>query len=509
MSMSRHHTLHQNHELFRNQPDEPITHLVVCNNFLVLVMNHGVLMRLDLEHADDTDRVELFKPGEERVHRMFLDPTGRHLIISLESQENLYLSRNSKKPKPIAKLKGHHIDSVGWNWQNANENTTGAILLGTSKGLIFETELSANEESRFWQGNLDQYLRQLFNLRGANIEPITGIEFDRMPSDSMTEYQYYILVTTPGKLYQFIGTVSKSAEPPMFQHLFQQFEEQNKVEFTELPGDFGYSEFRLYLKFREPARKFAWMAGPGVYYGDIDTSGKLGPYTVTTNQMLMRYPKDGEERTANYPFSMVLTEFHTLLLFPDRLKAFCLLNEQQIYDDHYSDRFGRLLGLWKDPLKGTIWVYTSQNVFKYKVTNEARDVWQMYLDRGEFELAKQYCKDNPIQRDRVLTKQAEFLFNERRYLEAAEMYAQTENSFEEIALKFIRLDDRDALRRLLHKKLESLKNQDKTQMTMLVTWLIEIYLNQLGQLKEQQLESSPRFRQLQQEFQGFLKQTRV
>ena len=46
-------------------------------------------------------------------------------------------------------------------------------------------------------------------------------------------------------------------------------------------------------------------------------------------------------------------------------------------------------------------------------------------------------------------------------------------------------------------------------MTMLVTWLIEIYLNQLGELKEQQLESSPRYQMLQKEFQTFLKQTRV
>lgn len=31
-------------------------------------------------------------------------------------------------------LQGHLIESVGWNWQNASDNTTGAILLGTSKG---------------------------------------------------------------------------------------------------------------------------------------------------------------------------------------------------------------------------------------------------------------------------------------------------------------------------------------------------------------------------------------
>ena len=57
--------------------------------------------------------------------------------------------------------------------------------------------------------------------------------------------------------------------------------------------------------------------GPGVYYGAIDTSGKLGPYQVMTNQMLMRYPKEVDTKSVN-PFSMVLTEFHTLLLFPDR-----------------------------------------------------------------------------------------------------------------------------------------------------------------------------------------------
>ena len=37
-------------------------------------------------------------------------------------------------------------------------------------------------------------------------------------------------------------------------------------------------------------------------------------------------------------------------------------------------RFGSLVGLCKDPMKGTIWVYTSKAVFKYKVIKEARSV---------------------------------------------------------------------------------------------------------------------------------------
>ena len=40
---------------FSCRPDEPITHLTVCNNFLVMAMTNGVIMRLDLEHADEPD----------------------------------------------------------------------------------------------------------------------------------------------------------------------------------------------------------------------------------------------------------------------------------------------------------------------------------------------------------------------------------------------------------------------------------------------------------------------
>ena len=58
----------------------------------------------------------------------------------------------------------------------------------------------------------------------------------------------------------------------------------------------------------------------------------------------------------------------------------------------YLQRIGRPLGLCKDPIRGSLWAYTSQSVYKYKVTREARDVWQMYLDKEEFEMAKEYCR---------------------------------------------------------------------------------------------------------------------
>ena len=37
-----------------------------------------------------------------------------------------------------------------------------------------------------------------------------------------------------------------------------------------------------------------------------------------------------------------------------------------------QQRFGRLISMCKDPLKGTIWAFTGQAVFKYKVVRESR-----------------------------------------------------------------------------------------------------------------------------------------
>jgi hypothetical protein len=41
---------------------------------------------------------------------------------------------------------------------------------------------------------------------------------------------------------------------------------------------------------------------------------------------------------------------------------------------------------------------------------------QVYVEKGEFELAKQYCKDNPVHMDQVLVKQAEVYFNNKEYV---------------------------------------------------------------------------------------------
>jgi hypothetical protein len=491
-------------------PLDPITHMCVCNNHLVMGMTTNILLRIDLEHPEVPDETELPKSVDDSIQAMYFDPTGRHLIISMSSSENYYLVRGSKKVRTLGKLKGHKITSIGWNVHNVTDSSTGEILIGTSKGLILETSIASGEDSRLFTINVEQYVKQLFCLAKEKPYPVTGLEFEKMPSTSLTDYRYFVLATLPGRLYQFVGGISTSAEAPIFQSVFSAYEDIPE-RFLELPGNFGYSKLCLFHpRFRTPPTSFAWMTGIGVYHGKINVTGSAGHDAVILNARLVQYPRDEGEGRDN-PLSMVQTEFHVLVLFPDRLKAICGLSEELVFCDLFRDinRFGQVRGMCRDPLKETIWVYTSKAVYKYKVTREARDVWKMYLERNEFALAKSFTADNPVNRDKVLTKEAEYLFSAGKFIESAEAYASTQTSFEEVALKFVTLEKKEALKHFLKIRLDNLRSQDKTQIAMLVAWLSEIWLNEIGRLKERGEEMSANYEALQESFRKFLNTPRV
>jgi len=50
----------------------------------------------------------------------------------------------------VTKTKGNFITAVGWCISN-NSQTTGPILLGTSKGFIYETEINQSGTEVYWK----------------------------------------------------------------------------------------------------------------------------------------------------------------------------------------------------------------------------------------------------------------------------------------------------------------------------------------------------------------------
>ena len=62
--------------------------------------------------------VDVSKRSDSSIQRIFLDPTGRHLIVSMTSSETFYLGRNNKKLKSLPKIKASLIVSSGRISQN-------------------------------------------------------------------------------------------------------------------------------------------------------------------------------------------------------------------------------------------------------------------------------------------------------------------------------------------------------------------------------------------------------
>ncbi|TGZ50267.1 Vacuolar protein sorting-associated protein 18-like protein [Temnothorax longispinosus] len=525
-------------------PSDKILHLAVSSNAIVIAMANNILLRIDMKQPDKTEEIDISKYAlSMKISGLFLDPLGHHLLITLVPRhgdnpppELFYLHRKTAKLKQAGKFKGHEITAVGWNFSNASETSSGPILLGTSKGLIFETEIGL-ENDKLFNTSLEQYWRQVliaytlvgpsFHLSATNTlsplhysfltklpnylplygskeagglvfdigknskPPITGIEFHKIPNSD----KYVIIVTTLMRIYQYIGAVGNPEEKPLLQQVFYRYLNAQET-FNEVINSLPYSKMQFYYPFLGVLPKsFGWLTEAGILYAQVDA--KPDAKYVLVNQRMLTCPEtslmgSNVPQTTSVPLSFVLTEFHALLL-----ARFYRVRVMAV---------GKLIGITKDPATRSIWAYSERAVFKYKVTKEDRNVWQVYVDKGEFELAKQYCRDNPAHIDQVLVKQAEMLFKNKEYEKSALIYADTHSSFEEVSLKFLQEWQIEALKTFLRKKLDGLKTQDKTQITMIVIWVTELFMNQMGALRSSNTSylHDSQYTELQKQFDSFL-----
>ena len=490
-------------------PKHPLTHLVVANNNIVMAMANKTLIRIDRESGGGRpEEIDLTKTvSAAKISSLFLDPTGSHLLIACKptdvegAPELYYLPKCWSKPKPCTKFKGTLVTSVGWNYNNSEKNSTGTILAGSALGLIIETELSSDDT--FFSQSTERLYRQVFDIGKGQHTPVTGLQVQAVPNTS----KYLVMATTTTRLYQFQGYVSSSSDRPLLQQVFNNYLNVQE-RFLELPSSLKHSNLSFYFGQKSGpmfAQKFGWFTEPGLYWGRLDPWESDGDTATVDCQLLALHNSEGGE----VPKTAFITQFHVLILYKDRVKGVCLLNEQSVFDDDDHDgTYGKLVGLAHDQMKNIYWVFTEYAVYKYQVCNEARHVWKIYLEQGEYNLAMRHCGEDPAAMDLILTRQADQLYSEERWVESAMHYAKTKSSFEEVTLKFMNLKEKNALKNYLKKKLETLRSNEQTQITLIVIWLLEIYQNQLGVLRENS-EEKEELSRLEEEFYSLLRQQRV
>ena len=98
--------------------------MAVENNILAAVLDNFRMLRIDLDNPLEVDgmgrlikqlRADTYmlflvvdiarKPSASRVRHLFLDPTGRHIIVTTDTGDNYYLFQKWRRTKELGKLK--------------------------------------------------------------------------------------------------------------------------------------------------------------------------------------------------------------------------------------------------------------------------------------------------------------------------------------------------------------------------------------------------------------------
>ncbi|KAL4292984.1 hypothetical protein AHAS_Ahas18G0082700 [Arachis hypogaea] len=480
-----------------------ITCMAAGNDVIVIGTSKGWVIRHDFG-VGDSNEIDLSagRPGEQSIHRVFVDPGGSHCIATVVGPggaETFYTHAKWTKPRVLSKLKGLVVNAVAWNRQQITEVSTKEVILGTENGQLHELAVDEKDKK-------EKYIKFLFELSELP-EAFMGLQMETASIINGT--RYYVMAVTPTRLYSFTGFGS-------LETVFSSYADRT-VHFMELPGEIPNSELHFYIKQRR-AVHFAWLSGAGIYHGGLNFGGgqhssSSGNENFIENKALLDYSKLSEGSEMIKPCSIALSEFHFLLLLGNKVKVVNRISEHIIeelqFDQVSESKSKGIIGLCSDATAGLFYAYDQNSIFQVSIDDEGRDMWKVYLDMKEYAAALANCRD-PIQRDQVYLVQAEAAFSSKDYFRAASFYAKINYilSFEEVTLKFISAGEQDALRTFLLRKLDNLEKGDKCQITMISTWATELYLDKINRLlleDESSLENSnSEYQSTIQEFRAFL-----
>jgi vacuolar protein sorting-associated protein 18 len=182
----------------------------IASDLLYMGLANNQIVHINLKKPELAQWIQVKVP----IYKLFLDPSGRHLLIASQSGEAYYLYAGwqQRQPKLLQSFK-LVIESVAWNRtyllstaaSKAGASSTRELLLGGRNGTIYEAILDGKDEIF---KNHDRVLRPLFTL--PERQPIAGIQFEWFPVSDPK--QGLVIVGTTTRLYQFAGAPNKQTD---------------------------------------------------------------------------------------------------------------------------------------------------------------------------------------------------------------------------------------------------------------------------------------------------------
>lgn len=443
----------------------------IGNGIIAIGTNTGNVLRCLVDGEKKSDEIVVEK--NTSVRNVFIDPSGGHIVINMENNNNYYLHASSNK---CVLLKDNvPITCVAWNRESIPKDSRN-VLVGTSNGLLYATRFGLKIEA----------FEKLAHFEFR----IDSIEMEHF-EDRKEMYGYVMLSSVENgalRLYEYLGKMDHDA-------FNGEWFNRDEEDFREFVGQGNGRICFFHKRERERARAFGVLTGQGVFVGQFRFQ-RMKKEIVVDSEMIGFPNVAGVQKKSN-PMSMLLTEFHIVLLYEKYVKVVNKLNQVVVFHQNFDARAGHVKGLCMDVTFKSMWVYSDRKVYELDMNNENKEIWKLYMYQGMngsnrhknyFEKAIGMCSSHE-QRMEVMQAQGNFLYKRKKYEHAAKLYAQTNRSLEQTALAFLNGQHQKALKVYLVEKLKRMPVGDKTQCTIVCTWLVEVYLNSFNMLDTSDVET--------------------
>ena len=297
---------------------------------------------------------------------------------------------------------------------------------------------------------------------------------------------FYIIAVTKTKFFQFEGKID-------FENVFNNYDNSSEENQKKLdncckifPSSLKQNSLKksdlqiLFNKNGPNFSQFGWMCESGFCFGHYSIKNEV-PDQVKNFIVLpyVKIKKDGI-RVDDFPIAFCHSENHIFILYSDCLTVLSKITSNIIHTEYFTNE--NFIGMNYNDFNDEkcIWIYSlSSGLNQISLKDEDKNVWQDYLEMGEYEKAMNFCNQyNPKIEPKICKLSANEYFEKGDYNNASIKYALSDEKFEEVCLKFLLKNELGGLKNYLNIIDKTrLTEKDMTQKYLIHTWLIELYLN--------------------------------
>lgn len=177
---------------------------------------------------------------------------------------------------------------------------------------------------------------------------------------------------------------------------------------------------------------------------------------------------------------------HLFVLYKDCLTIISKITTNIIHTQYFTKPYNNLFyNEYYNNNGNLILVSNEEGAFKISLEKENKDIWQDYLEIGNYDEAVSICEDtNPGLIKKIKRASAEEFFGKGRGYKAAKDFSNSDEKFENVCILYLMKNDYKNLKKYLS---EYIKNnldlqKDSVQLVLINFLLFNIYLKEFPKI---------------------------